>query len=222
MKLSKSDKLSAQSILFYLPEDIKDEMQRRILFFDCLESTNITAKDLAAAGAEHGTVIIADYQTAGKGCRGKTFFSPAGCGIYMSFILDAGFFDFENPASITASAAVSVCRAIETATGKFPRVKKINDIFLDGKKICGILTESVIGAESHNINFIVLGIGINFNTPVSRFPEELQGIAGSLFESETPPVSRNELTAEIITSILYPKVKFDEEQMLEEYNKRLL
>jgi len=222
MKSDISNKLSAQSISFLLPEDIKNEMQKRIFFFDSLESTNITAKDKAAAGAEHGTVVIADYQTAGKGCRGKTFFSPAGRGIYMSFILDAGFICLNNPASITASAAVSVCQTIEYTTGKSPKVKKVNDIFLDGRKICGILTESVIGAESHNINFIVLGIGINFNTPLSDFPEELQGIAGSLFESETPPVSRNELTAEIIKAILYPKVKLNEEQMLEEYNKRLL
>ena len=196
--------LSAQSILSFLSENIKEEMQKRILFFNNLESTNITAKELAAAGAEHGTVIIADYQTAGKGCRGKTFFSPAGYGIYISFVLHANLLSFENPASITASAAVSVCQAIEYVTGKSPKVKKVNDIFLNGRKICGILTESVIGAESHKMPFIILGIGINYNTPISDFPEELQSIAGSLYETQSPPVTRSQLIAEIINNILFP------------------
>jgi len=193
--------LSVQGILFFLPQALKDKMHERIFIFDCLESTNDTAKEMAVSGAGHGTVVIADYQTKGKGCHGKSFFSPSGYGLYMSFILRIEELVSTNPETITTSAAVSVCEAIEAVSDKKPKVKKVNDIFLNEKKICGILTESVIGAQSHKMDFIILGIGINFNTPISEFPMELQGIAGPLFDAAPPPITRNRLAAEIIANI---------------------
>jgi len=222
MKPEESNILSVKSMLPYLSQDIRTHISERIFIYKSLESTNITAKDMAITGAEHATVIIADSQTAGKGCHGKSFHSPPAFGLYISFILYPEMINYNLPASITAFAAVSVCQAIESVSDKTPRIKRVNDIFLDGKKICGILTESVIGAESHNTHFIILGIGVNFNTPISEFPEELKHIAGSLFEAKSPPVTRNRLAAEIINRIIAPEYQYSEEEMLKLYEQRLL
>ena len=186
--------LSQQGILSYLPETEKERMSKYIHIYDCLESTNSTAKEMALSGAEHGTVVIADSQTAGKGTRGKTFCSPPNHGLYMSFILSPAQIQIhpDTTEQITVSAAEAVCRAIESITDKTPKIKGINDIFLGNKKICGILTESVIGAQSHKIQCLILGIGLNFNTPTSAFPVELQHIAGSLFETQTTTITRNQ------------------------------
>jgi len=213
--------LSLEGIVHFIYAANKSQMSTRIHIFDCLESTNITAKEMSLSGAEHGTVILADSQTAGKGCRGKSFFSPQNHGLYMSFILDAERLPLNTPTLVTVFAAVAVCEAIEAITDKTPKVKWVNDIFQDGKKICGILTESVIGAQSHNIRNIVLGIGINFNTPKSDFPEELQEIAGSLFEAQSPSVTRNHLAAEIINRVVYPYSQYNEKELLDKYNQRL-
>jgi len=205
-----NDPLNKQDILPYLCHDITD----RIFIYNSLESTNITAKELAAKGAKHGTVLIADSQTAGKGRYGRSFFSPPGHGLYMSFILQPEFFGYENTTLITAFAAVAVCEAIEAITdtpvagksikSKTPQIKWVNDVFINGKKVCGILTESVISSDSSVIPWIVLGIGVNFKTPKAGFPEDLQKIAGCIFENEKPTVSRNRLAAEIINRLVFP------------------
>jgi len=214
--------LSLQGILQYLPEISKEQMLKTIFIYDRLESTNVTAKEMAVSGAQHGTVVISNSQSAGKGCYGKTFFSPPDCGLYMSFIISPDQFSSADTADlITVQAAALVCRAIESITGKSLNVKLVNDIFLNGKKICGILTESVIGAQNHNILCIILGIGINFNTPVSAFPEELKPIAGSLFETASPPITRNHLAAEIIKQVIFSKPTLNKEELLEAYNQRL-
>jgi len=200
--------LSVQSILKYLPKSGREKMSKQIKIYDCLDSTNITAKNLALSGAMPGTVIIANSQTAGKGCHGKVFHSPPDHGIYISFVLDTEQLNYSTPPLITVSAAVSVCKAIEALTDKRPKVKWVNDILLDGKKICGILTESVISAQSHKIQCLILGIGINFDTPASEFPKELQQTAGSLFDTQPAPITRNQLAAEIINRILFTNTNY--------------
>lgn len=192
----------------------------KIIKFDCLESTNVTAKEYAIEGAKHGTVIMAEQQTGGKGQHGRSFFSPPGHGIYMSIILhDSKWrFSFENPTLITAHAAVSVCQAIEAAgiIGKTPQIKPVNDILLNGRKICGILTES-----RNNLEWVVVGIGVNFTTPESGFPAEISDIAGTLFNSGgTPTLSKEQLATQIIERVLSIEAKNDK-TVLAEYNKRL-
>jgi len=176
---------------------------------------------MAQAGAEHGTVVIANYQTAGKGRQGKTFFSPPYHGLYMTILLHASKLSFSTPTLITALAAVSVCEAIESITDRSPQIKWVNDIFLDGKKICGILTESVNMPDSPGVQRMLVGIGVNFSTPPAQFPMELQHIAGSLFETEKPPITRNQLAAEIINRIISPDIEHNEKEMLEKYRKRM-
>jgi len=165
--------------------------------------------------------VIANYQTAGKGRQGKTFHSPPDHGLYMTIILHASELSFSTPTLVTALAAVSVCEAIENITDKCPQIKWVNDLLLDGKKICGILTESVSMPDSPAAQRILLGIGVNISTPPSDFPEELRHIAGSLFETEKPTITRDQLAAEIINRIISPEKKHNEKEMLEKYRKRM-
>jgi len=231
--------LSIQKIMEHIPNPYNKQLKDRIFLFDTLESTNKTAKEMALSVAGNinshhsetgninavcNTVIIANHQSAGKGTHGKSFFSPKNHGLYISFILDSKKIPLNDVALITVSAGVSVCEAIEALCDKKPKIKWVNDIFLENKKICGILTESVIGAESHNQPFIIQGIGINFSTPASDFPIELQKVAGSLFEENPAQITRNRLTAEIINRILFPVSERPKEQIenqiREKYNHR--
>jgi len=210
-----TDILSAQGIAPFLENK---EAVGKIFVYQSLESTNKTAKEMAISEAEHGTVIIADAQTAGKGRYARKFFSPAAHGIYMSFILRPTHFD--TPTLITSFAAVSVCKAIEAITDKTPKIKWVNDIFLDEKKICGILTEAVTDFESGNIQWVVVGIGINFSTPASDFPEEIKATAGALYAGTG--ITRNRLAGEIINRIMTLDAGYDSTKMLAEYKQRLM
>jgi BirA family biotin operon repressor/biotin-[acetyl-CoA-carboxylase] ligase len=211
-----NDILSAEGISVYLPGKTGN-----ITVYPTLESTNKTAKELAVAGGPHGTVIIADSQTDGKGRYGRGFHSPPGCGIYMSIILRPSP-RLENPTLVTAYTAVSVCEAIEALAGKLPGIKWVNDIFLKGKKICGISTEAVTDFESGCMQWIVVGIGINFTQPADGFPEGLRDIAGAVFSDGKPPVSRNRLAADIINRMSGFNGDCDGGTVFAEYRKRLI
>lgn len=193
----------------------------QIEIFKSLESTNKTAKEMAVAGAAHGTVIISDCQTMGRGRYSRNFFSPAG-GLYMSLVLRPEGLRFENPTAVTAFAAVAVCEAIESVCPKVPEIKWVNDIFLDGKKVCGILTEAVTDFESGGLDWVVLGIGINVTTPTEEFPAELQSLATSLYPEEKIPGVRNKLAAQIINRILGFEIPPKEPEIFEKYKKRLM
>ena len=126
------------------------------------------------------------------------------------------------PTLVTSYAAVAVCEAIEATTEKKPQIKWINDIFLSEKKISGILTEAITDYESGTIQWIVLGIGINFTTPATGFPENIKHIAGSVFSEDKPTITRNQLAAEIANRILNIENNCDSNTMLAEYKKRLM
>jgi BirA family biotin operon repressor/biotin-[acetyl-CoA-carboxylase] ligase len=197
-------------------------MSVRIINYKSLESTNITAKELAVSGAEHGTVVIADCQTAGKGRHGRSFYSPPDCGIYMSVILrPTGILWRECPTLVTAYTAVSVCGALETGAGLKPQIKWVNDIFLGGRKICGISTETSTDSQSGDIRWIIVGIGVNFTEPPSGFPEELRDIAGSVFVNE-PPITKDRLAAEIANRVAALDNVSGGEVILSEYRRRLM
>ncbi len=137
-------------------------------------STNTVLKEMAKNGACHGSVLIANSQTNGKGRLGRSFFSPENTGIYMSILLREGFGD--NPTLVTTMTAVAVMKAIEKVTGKKTQVKWVNDVLLDNKKICGILTEgSFNGSE---LEYMIVGVGINVDT--KAFPTDIEKIAGSV------------------------------------------
>ncbi len=194
----------------------------KIHIYKSLESTNKIAKEMAVIGAEHGTVIISDCQTMGRGRYSRNFFSPSGGGLYMSIVLRPEVLHFESPTSVTAFAAVSVCEAIESISKKAPKIKWVNDIFIDGKKVCGILTEAVTDFESGGLDWVVLGIGINVYIRTEDFPGDLQYIATSIYPDEKMPGVRNKLSAEIINRILGFETLPNETEIFKKYKKRLM
>ena len=193
----------------------------KIQIYKSLESTNKTAKEMAVAGAPHGTVIISDCQTMGRGRYSRSFFSPSG-GLYLSIVLRPEVLHFENPTLVTGFAAVSVCEAIESISKKVPQIKWVNDIFIDGKKVCGILTEAVTDFESGGLDWVVIGIGINVHTRTEEFPSELQSAATSIYPDENISGVRNKLSAEIINRILCFETTPNEAEIFEKYKKRLM
>ncbi len=192
---SNSDLISAEGIRIFLSKENRD---RPIIVFKTIDSTNSEAKRLALNGALHGTVIIAEEQTNGRGRKGKSFFSPPKTGIYASFILKPKV-NIDDAQMVTIYAAVSVCNVIENLTNLNPKIKWVNDIYLNGKKICGILTEAISDFESGTVDFIIVGIGVNFSTKQEDFPKEIQDIAGSLPKTN---ISRNQFIAALIDEML--------------------
>ena len=169
------DILSAAGIESYLRTDGVFQVEVR----KTVASTNSALRSLAAKDAPEGYVLAAGEQTAGKGRRGRGFHSPAGSGAYFSLLLRpcerTG-----DAALITSAAAVAAARAIEEVFGVRVGIKWVNDLVMGGKKVCGILTEAVIGMESGTMESAVLGIGINVTVPEQGFPEGIKGIAAAL------------------------------------------
>lgn len=199
-------------------EDLLEGFDNTIIVMDEVDSTNLEIKRLARSGAKNGTVVIAEHQTSGRGRLGRSFFSPTGRGIYMSLLLKPSF-EEERAVLVTTAVSVAVCRAIEKISGKQPLIKWVNDLYLNGKKICGILTEAIRDAKSGKIEYIVIGIGIN--CAKSEFPDDIKNIAGSICEKEEE-ISRNELIAEIIKEINLMGNLADSRDFIDEYKRRSL
>lgn len=170
-----------------------------LLWYPTIDSTNDEAKRLAARGAPHGTVLIADHQTKGRGRMGRTFQSPGGKGIYLSLILRPHCKP-DQLMHLTCAVAVAMCDAVEAACGIRPGVKWINDLILENRKLGGILTELSLNADG-TVNYAVVGIGINCSQTAGDFPEELRCIAISLETALNKPVSRHLLAAEMIRAL---------------------
>ena len=187
-----------------------------IHLYDRLESSNQTAKRLALSGAQHGTLVLTNQQSAGRGRMGRKFESPAGQGIYLSLLLRADI-PAADAQTVTVSAAVAVCRAVKALCGLELSIKWVNDLYYHGKKVCGILTEAGADLESGRLEWLVVGIGLNFTTPPEAFPAELRRLAGSLFPGGPAPVSRVALATAIARELLTLCPAFD---CLEEYRAR--
>ena len=145
--------------------------------FEEVTSTNAVLKEYARQGAPAFTCVVAAAQSAGRGRGDHTFYSPAGTGIYLSILLrpDKSF----SPADITATAAVAACEAIEELTGVTAEIKWLNDIYVNGKKVAGILAECFFEADAPTV---VLGIGVNLLPPTNGFPQEIAHRAGAVLE----------------------------------------
>ena len=150
--------------------------RRDIAYFGELDSTNRKAKEMAAEGAPEGTLVVAEEQSRGRGRIGRSWYSPAREGIYMSLILRPKLPPNEAP-KITLVTGVSVAEALLAVTPLQPAIKWPNDILVNGRKICGILTET--STEMDAIDFVVVGVGMNVNTP--EFPDELNEIGTSIY-----------------------------------------
>ena len=166
-----------------------------VIYHDQVDSTNTQAKRLGEELARdgHGTLVVADLQTAGKGRRGRSWESPSGASIYMSILLRPDILPDQAP-MLTLVMAQSVAEAVQELTGAEVGIKWPNDIVLNGKKICGILTE--MSAEIDYINYVVIGVGVNVNTP--DFPEALVETATSLKIELGQSVKRSALIAAVM------------------------
>lgn len=171
-----------------------------LICLDCVDSTNNYAKKLADEGAPHGTVILTEQQTGGRGRQGKSFSSPAGKGLYLSALLRPELPPMEV-VNLTAWTAVAICDAIEQVIGERPGIKWTNDIILHGKKLCGILTEMGLEAESGQLQYVVVGAGINVSQTEEDFEEELSPIAISLQQALDRSIRRADLAAAVIRSL---------------------
>lgn len=181
-------------------------------------STNIIAKEMAAGGACEGTVVIASEQTNGKGRMGRSFYSPPSTGLYLSLILRPKL-SLDESLLITTGAAVAVAEAIEKLTNKEVLIKWVNDLFLDGKKVCGILTEASLNLENGGLEYAVVGIGINVST--RDFPDDIKEVAGSIFidKPQDQPIT-SILAANVLNNMADAMDNLTDKSYLEEYKKR--
>ena len=202
-----SDVLSEAGIRCFLTTSPK----MKVSAFHVLDSTNNEAKRRLATGDHSSLLIVADSQEAGRGRLGHDFYSPKGTGIYMTIggPLSRPLYHAER---ITLAAAVAVVRALQPLLPDELKLKWVNDIFYQGKKVCGILSEGMTDLETGLIQYVNVGIGINVRP--MEFPEELAGIAGSL---NLMKPTRNEIVARIVNEALKLSMDFDSDEYLEEY-----
>lgn len=194
-----------QDILSHLPGDFPWQVQ----YFDSLPSTNTYLKELAAKGAPHGLCIIADTQTAGRGRMGRSFLSPANRGLYLSVLLRPDC-KAEELMHLTCAVGVAVCDAIEDTTGYRAKIKWINDLVADSKKLGGILTELSVDPATGIVEYAVIGIGINLSG--TDFPAELENIATSLEAVTGTAPNRDILAANLLMRLEQMSSKLQEDK----------
>lgn len=185
------------TILSHLPPDFP--WQHNIHHFITIDSTNTKAKQMAAQGAPHGTVLIADSQTGGRGRLGRSFHSPAGSGIYLSVILRPQC-HASRLMHLTCATGTAMCDAVESACSFRPGIKWTNDLVFGKRKLGGILTELSLDAEG-NAAYAVVGIGINCTQSESDFPEDIRSIATSLSRCTEAPIDRSKIIAAMLVSL---------------------
>lgn len=212
--------LSEQMILDFIPQ-YKDIFHIEV--YETISSTNTFVKELAKQGKKEGKVVISREQTGGRGRLGRTFFSPDGTGIYMSLLLRPNI-SLSESLFITVAAAVAVAEAIEAISEKKPKIKWVNDVFCENKKVCGILTESSLSSQTGQLNYAVLGIGINVLPPEDGFPETIKDIASSIFDagSNISIEIQAKLIAEVLGRFWNYYKDLSSKSFLSEYKKRSL
>lgn len=183
-----NDLVTVYNVKSKIDEDIE------VLYYPTIDSTNNECKRLIADGKDGVFLVTADEQTAGRGRQGKSFYSPAMTGIYFSLVIRPKT-SLQNAVTATTAASVAVCQAIENLTDLKPKIKWVNDVYLEGKKVCGILTEAITNFEEGIVECVIIGIGINIKT--FDFPDGVDG-AGSL----DIKISRSALIAEITNRLL--------------------
>lgn len=187
--------------MFDSNNDILNESElKKYINFDCnvafyktIDSTNNEAKRIVADGDTKPLLVVGEEQTAGRGRQGKSFYSPAKTGIYMTLVVHP-MAQLQNAVTVTTAASVAVCKAIEKLTDITPQIKWVNDVYVDGKKICGILTEAVTDFETQTVTSVIIGIGVNLKT--HSFPSDVQN--ASCLEA---PVKRAEFISTVANEL---------------------
>lgn len=211
-----SDVLSVKGVEKYLTRK-----SLRVQVFRTITSTNTVLKGMAAEGAPEGLALIAGAQTEGRGRLGRSFYSPADSGVYLSLLLrpECGA---EEATKLTACAAVAVAEAIEELSGLSAGIKWVNDVLVAGKKVSGILTEASVDCESGMMNYVIIGIGINTRVPAGDFPAELREIAGAVFGEAPVPELRCRLAAAVLDKLWGYYEHFDDCSYYSKYRERSL
>ncbi len=173
---------------------------QNVICLDSVDSTNNYAKKLGDQGAPHGTVVVTDHQTTGRGRRGNSFLSPAGKGLYLSVLLRPQLPPAEV-VNLTAWIAVAVCDAVEQVIGERPGIKWTNDLILRQKKLCGILTEMSLEAETGELQYVVAGIGLNVSHSDADFGTEVSQLAISLEQALGRKIRRIDLAAAVVRAL---------------------
>lgn len=207
------DRITADDIHAALPESLKT---LPIFWHETLDSTNTEAKRMLSRGFDRDAIVTASMQTGGRGRLGRSFYSPADTGIYVSYLLHPEG-ELSDLVSLTAAAAVAVDRAIRKLTDAEPLIKWVNDLYLDGKKICGILAETVTRPQLNAPTAIIIGIGLNMN--MEAFPKELQDIAGSL---HAPKIKKSRMIAAIAEELFALAKDPSDRSYMEEYRAHSL
>lgn len=198
--------------------------------YDEIDSTNLEAKRLVAKkSSATKQVFLAKRQTAGRGRLGRSFFSPEETGLYMSLLLqiDEKLLDTDL---ITPAAGVAVCRTIdffydEKGKKANPQIKWVNDIYLNKKKVCGILTEGILNPKEGKISQVIIGIGVNLFEPKTGFPPEIENIAGFVFNKDffkNPEETKYQFVAKLLENLEITLEKSQEKITMEEYKERSL
>lgn len=242
-----ADELSESLIESFVSSDARSLCRGKIEVFKTIDSTNTEAKRRLADSQRrladsqcrlavrqcrfadmHGSVLIAEHQSAGRGRLGKSFFSPAHSGIYLSLVYVPGAAQVPDPSLFTPLAAVCVCRALDEL-GIEASIKWVNDVFVGGKKVCGILTEGFMQANKPEFSAVIAGVGINVYEAASGFPEEIRHTAGSLAPRSLPlknpasesRIDRNALAASLISLMIDAfSGKTDYRTLMQEYKER--
>ena len=181
-----------------------------------LASTNTVGKELASKGVPEGSLVIAERQTGGRGRLGRDFQSPPG-GIYLTLVMRPKG-TLEQCTMLTMAAAVGVCRAAEKHLGIHLGIKWVNDLYLSGKKICGILAEGAAAGEG--LKYAVVGVGLNYQSP--EFTGELANKAGSLYPDREPPLPLSAMAGAVAAEVFEACKAFDSQEVYNEYKARSL
>ncbi|PID82463.1 MAG: biotin--[acetyl-CoA-carboxylase] ligase [Clostridiales bacterium] len=172
-----NDKLCEQGVNYYLPRSLHYDVD----YFDEIDSTNTYMKKIALEGIRGRKIVASSYQTSGRGRRGKSFLSPKGTGLYFSILLGDKL-EYIDSKMITVLFALCVSETLDELSGKKTGIKWVNDIYLNEKKVCGILSEASFDIESGGLEWIVVGIGINVYLPKKGFDPSIENLAGYIFE----------------------------------------
>ena len=178
-----------------------------VQFREEVTSTNTLLRQQAEEGTPEGTVLVAARQTAGRGRRDRSFFSPADTGLYLSILLRPKLAP-QEALYLTTCAAAAVALALEEF-GLRPQIKWVNDLFLEGKKVCGILTEGAIDPETMGLRYAILGIGVNLFPPEGGFPADLPEAGAVFARGPDPAETRQKLAGRILDHFFrwYPHIQ---------------
>lgn len=213
-----TDILSEQGIRKYL-QPVCDVLELHVL--SEAGSTNALLREKAEEGAPEGCTVIANAQTKGRGRLGRSFYSPADTGIYLSLLLRPVGATPGQAIKVTTMAAVAACEAIEEVSGKEAQIKWVNDIFMDGKKVSGILTEASFGLENDRLEYVVMGIGINAYPPREGFPEEIEQIAGAVLPARKSD-GKNRIAAGFLNYFMHYYTAKETAEYVDKYRSRSL